>query len=786
MQWIEPVEQILSDNYINAMGGSTLVAQLLNRRGLNNIESALAFTDPDFYKPSSPLEMPDLERAVIRIQAAIRRQEKILVWGDFDVDGQTATTLLVSTLRQLGAQVSYHIPVRANESHGISVPVLKQLLTHLQAPVGLLLTCDTGISAHAAIDFAQDIGLDVVVTDHHEPPPKLPQAYALVNPRLLSEDHPFKTLPGVGVAYKLAEELFHQAGYTEKSLALLDLVALGIIADLAELRGETRYLLQLGLRRLRDAPRLGLQMVMELADLAPSHLSEEHVSYQLGPRLNAIGRLGDANPVVELLTTDDAGRARTLAYQLEGLNNHRQLLTSQVYRGALAMIEQEPALLDHAALVLAHPSWPAGVIGIVASRLVERFHKPVVLIATPEGQAGRASARSVEGLDITALIASQADLLEGYGGHAMAAGFSIQPESISSFRRGLNRVVEKSGLAPERILSIDGMIGFHALTLELVNDLDRLAPFGVGNPLPVFATLGVRLLQQTPVGRNQEHLLLTIEDNQGDACQMVWWQGADELSSTQLPEGFFDIAYTVHGSSYRGSQGVQITWKEYRQSPNQIDSHTARKFSLMDHRQEIHPLPVLKGLLQGSAAGQVVQIWAEAGAKQRLADVLTDKVDNLCNRLELTACDTLVIWSTPAGQYELTQALKRCQPHQVILFGVDPELDGLEAFLKRLVGLVKYVVSNSDGRVNLERLASAMAHRLVTVHTGVEWIAAQGYINLDVSQGGMLLLSHGSSKPDDEENELIMSALGCLKVLLEETAAFRAYFKRVKVESLPW
>ena len=317
----------------------------------------------------------------------------------------------------------------------------------------------------------------------------LPPAYAVVTPRFLPAGHRLSSLPGVGVAYKLAEALFQETGNPAGVEQHLDLAALGIVADVALLTGEARYLLQRGLERLRQPQRPGLQAIYERAGLNAERLTEEQIGFVLAPRLNALGRLGDANPAVELLSTQDVGRARLLALELEGLNSRRRLLTSQVLRAALAQIEQDPSLHAGEALVLAHPAWPAGVIGIVASRLVELLGKPTALIAIPPGEDGRGSARSVEGVDITAAIAGQADLLNGFGGHVMAAGFSIPAENMAAFRRGLSQAVaaQRAALPVERAaalaaLSIDGVLPWGELSLELAGSLERLAPFGAGNP----------------------------------------------------------------------------------------------------------------------------------------------------------------------------------------------------------------------------------------------------------------------------------------------------------------
>jgi single-stranded-DNA-specific exonuclease len=772
--WIEPADFPISEEYSHAIGGHPLVAKMLVQRGLGDIRAAQAFLDPASFLPARPTELPGMEKAANRLEEAIHKYETILVWGDFDVDGQTATTLLVSALGDLGAKVVYHIPVRAEESHGVSLAVLNKILEAPEgARIGVVLTCDTGIEAHEAIAYAGQRGVNVLVTDHHQLPKTLPAAFAIVNPQFLPAGHALGTLPGVGVAYKVAEELYRRALRPEGVEQYLDLTALGIVADVARLQGETRYLLQRGLLALRNTQRLGLKAIMELADLDPSGLSEEHIGFVLGPRLNAIGRLADANSVVELLTTQDTGQARLLAQQLEGLNGRRQLLTNQVYQGALAQIEKSPALLNDAALVLAHPTWPAGVIGIAASRLVERFGKPVVIISTPEGGLGRGSARSVEGVDITAALAAQSELLSSFGGHSMAAGFSIQAERILDFRRSLSRTIEKMGAAPEHELHIDGYLSLSELTLELAADLERLAPFGSGNPPPVLASREVTLKSQAPVGRNQEHLVLTVEDTQGASQRVIWWQGAEELGTSALPEGSFDLAYSLRASTYQGQRDIQVEWVDFRPCDEVIIVETT-PVEVVDYRREAHPLPILSRLL-GEAD---VQVWIEAEAAQRLTVQLGEgRASILRGRLDLVPNHTLVIWTTPPGRAELRLALEKAQPRQVVLFAVDPGLDTMDAFLTRLVGLVKYALQTRGGNINLERLAVAMAHRVITVRRGIEWMVTRGHITVLRESNGELKLARGGQAVAGELEKFAEQ----LKALLNETAAYRDYYKRAKI-----
>ncbi|MEW5868887.1 MAG: single-stranded-DNA-specific exonuclease RecJ [Chloroflexota bacterium] len=772
--WIEPPELNVPAGLQALVGGHPLVAQTLVRRGYGEIAAAQAFLDPEQYSPALPVELPGMAQAVGRLEQAIYQGEGILVWGDFDVDGQTATTLLVATLNALGARWRYHIPVRAQESHGVGLAVLQRLLeAGGDPPVGVVLTCDTGIAAHDAILYAQGRGVEVVVTDHHELPDSLPPAYAVVNPRMLPDGHPLGALPGVGVAYKLAEALYARAGRSGEVEQHLDLVALGIVADVAQQTGETRYLLQRGLAQLRRAERLGLQEIMRLAELNPAWLTEEHIGFVLGPRLNALGRLGDANPVVELLTTQDLGRARLLAEQLEGLNARRQLLTSQVYQGALAQIAQEPALLEHAALVLAHPAWPAGVIGIVASRLVERFGRPVVLIAAPQGELGRASARSVEGVDITAAIASQAHLLEGYGGHRMAAGFAIQPEHIDEFRRGLGRAVERASRPSEAGLVIDGYLPLSALSLELVSDLERLAPFGAGNPALVLASREVHLVSQARVGRGEEHALLTVEDEIGNSQRVVWWQAGDLLQAGGLPEGPFDLAYHARASTYRGQRDVQVEWVDFRQERQVVVVQAAPSLEVIDYRQDAQPVAVLAWLL----AQEPMQVWAEAEAPGRLAERLPEAGRAwLRPRHELEAGPALCIWTTPPDRSTLRSVLERVRPQRVYLFAIDPAASTPEAFLQRLAGLVKYALQSGEQDVLLVRLAAATAQREAAVRLGLAWLAGRGHVVYEELASGRVALrrSQGMLRSEDD------AQMNQLRKLLEESNAYRAYFRRAE------
>jgi single-stranded-DNA-specific exonuclease len=756
--WVEPQSIDLPEELEKLVGGHQLLGESLVRRGLSTYSQARAFLDPAFYKPSAPQDIPDLSKAADRLLRAIKQGETIGVWGDFDVDGQTSTTVLVDSLRQLGGNTRYYIPVRARESHGVDLAALQ---TFIHKGIQVVLTCDTGITAYEAAAYARAQGVDFIITDHHTLPPELPQAYAAVNPQRLPDGHPSGTLSGVGVAYKLIEELCQQSGRPDIAAHQLDLVALGTIADLALLRGDARYLVQLGLEKLRSSERLAVRIMLENADMRPESMTEEHIGFILGPRMNAIGRLGDANPMVEFLTTQDLTQARIISRQLETLNANRKLMCDQVYKAARDQIERSPALLDDPVLILAHPTWPAGVVGIVASRLVDLYHRPAILICTPTGEVGHGSARSVDGINITAAIRDQSRLLNGFGGHPMAAGLAIDPQNIPDFRRGMAKSItaQLAGRQLESKLSIDAFLPLADVHLNLVEQLDRLSPFGSGNPAPILASRGLTLKDWSYLGRGEEHLLLVLEDPQGTLQKVIWWQGdKDGLP----PEGRFDLAYSVRAKNFRGQREIQLEFIDARRDETSpIEIGERQQIEVVDYRGDPNPQAVLSHI----ALEPGLVIWQEG--------------ENLSNfpgqdRSHLTPAANLVLWSIPPGRAVLENGLKTVMPRKIFLFGVTPAVDQPAPFLNRLAGLARYAVKTLSGRVQVERLACATAQREATVWKGLYWLQARGVFSLTEMGEGMILVQEGGL-----ENPAALSILEAeIKYLLQETAAFRSFFLR--------
>ncbi len=771
LEWIEPPDPdpTAVSRLCEALDISELLARILVQRGVDTVAHASAFLSPQRYTPSPPEELPDLVQAALLLQEAIAHGQRILVWGDFDVDGQTSTALLVDGLRGLGAEVDFYIPNRLKEGHGILPESLERELERVRP--ALLLTCDTGVSARQAIDYAKTQGLTTIITDHHDLPPTLPAADAIINPKRLPAEHPLVSLPGVGVAYKLIEHLYAASGRPREAEQFLDLVALGIVADVAVQTHDTRYLLQRGLERLRAPQRPGLQALMQVAGLQAERLSAEDIGFQLGPRLNAAGRLADARLSVELFTTRDPSHARVLAEQLDALNNQRRRETRQIYIAAQEMIARDPSLLDWEALVLARPNWHTGIIGIVAGRLAEQYARPVVLFSMgTDGIAkgiARGSARSAPGYDIGAAIAAQADLLLHYGGHPGAAGASLPEKNIPAFRRRLSQTLRDTHDPSVRPgLRVDAYLPLEATTLDLVRQINRLAPFGEGNPPITFVTRNLHLRSTKILGRTHEHRRLEVEDAAGTTRSVVWWRGAEH----PLPEGVFDLAYQIGLNTYKGKQELQITLQAYRPAEGEAITVERPRRQVLDWRTD-DPQEALARALE---AHPEATVWAEGYRRAESPGATLP---------ELPPNSVLVIYTAPPSPRALQEALERVKPQTLILIGVaPPSYDRTKTVIERLWQLIHYVSAHEEGRTTLSALAGATAQRLETMRLALEYTAARGEVAVEFGRGGTVQLYAEEGRPQPEE--IVKEKFDALRRSIAESNAYRAYFRRAPLETL--
>ncbi|MFN0111067.1 MAG: single-stranded-DNA-specific exonuclease RecJ [Blastocatellia bacterium] len=746
MRWQIPQPVSVSDELRSFVGGHSLVAERLVRSGLTDIALTKAFLDPNAYAVTSPFELPDMNVAVERLQRAINQAEAILIWGDFDVDGQTATTLLFTALRNLGANVQYHVPLRDGEGHGINLPKLREWLAR---GVKLIITCDTGITSHEAVNVASAAGIDVIITDHHLLGDSLPAALAVINPMRLLVGHHLRELPGVAVAYQLI------AALTSSSCdELLDLVALGIVADVAELKNETRYLLQRGLTMMRVATRPGLLALMQSAEINQLELDKTDIGFKLAPRLNAQGRMGNAADSVELLSTLDAARAADLAYQLEQMNARRRLESQLIEDSARNLIERDPSLLDYAAIVLSHPDWKGGVAGIVANRLADAYHKPVVLLCE-ENDKAFGSARSVAGINITDALKSCREKLTKFGGHAMAAGLSLRREDVFEFRRLLSRAVRSmTPAAEEPKLAIDGYVPLKEITREFEQDLRRLAPFGNGNPALTLATTDLRMIRKKKLGRKGDHLELIVADDAGNQQRVLWWNVADRA----LPTGLFDLAYNLQLSRFKNEADLVLEFVDLQVRESeaiQVGDQTVG-YEIEDCRNSDDPHTKLAEVL---AAHPGAIVWREA-----------DSSISGSNRTELKPAETLIVWTSPPGPDEWDVALETVKPSRVVFFGRLPAEVTVESFLQRLGGLLKFALKSKGGETSLQELAAAMAQRIDAVRYGLNWFQRNGQLGIEIRTRGGVSITHNQTN-NDRSDQTSLEKL--LSNVLAETVAYR-------------
>ncbi|MEP7273840.1 MAG: DHHA1 domain-containing protein, partial [Acidobacteriota bacterium] len=620
--------------------------------------------------------------------------------------------------------------------------------------VDVIITCDTGSTAHRAVEFAQAAGVDVLITDHHMLGDTLPAAHAVINPMRLPAGHALRDLSGVGVAWQLMTPLLD----ADDSIALLDLVAIGIVADVATQARDTRYLLQRGLEVMKTTSRPGIRALFDRAQIDPLHLTEMDIGFKLGPRLNAQGRLGDAAACVELLTTDHEARAAELANQLEGMNARRKLETKMIEDGALSMIGRDASLLEYAVLVLSHPDWGSGVIGVVASRLADTYHKPVVLLSENEDMAF-GSARSIPGCNITDAIRANRDLVERFGGHAMAAGLSLKKDAVFDFRRRLSRTVREltKGTAEEPVLELDAYLGLHEVSLGLAEDIRRLAPFGNGNRELNLATRDLRLVRHKKLRQHGDGRELLVEDAFGRRQWVLWWKTRE---GDELPGGRFDLAYNLSISRF----------KKVEASLNLVDFRRLEQDSIeVEARAPALEIEDLSGVPDRRA--RLFEILEEA------ADAIVwrelDPTIEGCTRIELRRAETLLVWTAAPGHTELQSALKVVRPRRVIFFGERPEPMTVASFLRRLGGLAKHVIKRgggASGETTVSILAAATAERDVTVRYGLRWWKETGRMEVAVGADDTVQIwaGPGRSNPIErpELEKLVQNAL-------EETAAYR-------------
>jgi len=552
---------------------SPLLARLLAVRGINSPEEAAAFLHPALSQLHSPYLLNGMQAAVERLERAIAQRETVLIYGDYDVDGTIAVVILKTCIERLGGTTEFHVPHRLREGYGMKDDVIERAA---EAGIRLVISVDTGIRAFQAAGTARRLGLDLIVTDHHLPEgeetSRLPHALAVLNPNQSGCEYPCKDLCGAGVAFKLAQALLTRAGQARLIPSFLKMVAIATIADAVPLRGENRAIARLGLEGLRRPVNGGLKALLQVAKLtAMGHpISASDIAFRIAPRINAAGRMDIAADVVELFTNDDSRRQQELAEKLDKLNGERQSAEARILEQIREELAADGSLQQRHALVLSGEGWHRGVVGIVATRVVEMTKRPALVIAC-EGDEAHGSGRSIAGFHLLRALESEScrKLLTRFGGHAHAVGFSLAPTRISELSEALNRYAQEC-LRPEDLqvaLEVDAEIAPQEITSELVKEVDALQPFGIGNREPVFVARGMRLLQPPRVLK-EKHLKLKMgiaNNSHFRPVDVLGWRMAERLEQLPLQPGTeLDLAFTVEENQHPEFGGLQLILKDLR------------------------------------------------------------------------------------------------------------------------------------------------------------------------------------------------------------------------------
>jgi len=548
-------------NWAEELGLPKVLGKILTQRGITSLAQARDFLYPKYSNLIDPFVFPEMEKAIIRICQALKNKERIMVFGDYDVDGISATALLFLILSHLGAEVSYYLPQRLTEGYGLSKEGMDEAK---RRGVGLIISTDCGMTAVEEANYAKKLGIDLIISDHHLAGDDIPEAYAIINPKYKLEEYPGGELAGVGVAFKIAQALYRRLGLDESELdEHLDLVALGTAADVVPLTGENRIFCKFGLEQIAKSYKLGLKALISLAGLPGKPIGTAQVVFMLAPRLNAVGRLGDAISSIKLLVTKNEKEAFQIAGFLEAENSRRRALDERTQREAEELLQKSGDLSQQKAIVLSKPDWHPGILGIVAARLAESHYRPTILV-TFDQEEGKGSARSIPGFDLFSALKECSHLLERFGGHRQAAGLSVSPSKFADFKQTFLRVTAErltgQDLTPWQ--QIDAELEFKDVNNQLLESLELLAPFGPGNMRPVFVSRKVNKADFPGiVGNNHLKLRVAQAAAEFDAIGFSLGSWAKPIATNS---GTIDLAYVLETNTWNGQTNIQLRIKDLK------------------------------------------------------------------------------------------------------------------------------------------------------------------------------------------------------------------------------
>lgn len=653
----------------------------------------------------------DMPKAVERICRAIDNKENILIYGDFDADGVTSTSVLVKTFEYLGGVVDYYIPDRDAEGHGLNSKALVKLLS--QKKPKLIITVDNGISSVEEVKFINSFGRDVIITDHHEAPDEVPPAYAIINPKAMNaldekltplQIEYLTSLAGVGVAFKVAQAVLEKYNKLSYSYEILPFVTVGTIADLVPLIGENRYFVTKGLELIANGKHYGLKRLLDSAGVnIDNGLTSEQVAFTIAPRINASGRIESVDPAVKLLISDNKQEIDLSIMQLENLNKIRQQMVSQTFEEANT--EWINSKSKDNAIVLANPNWHVGIIGIVASKFVENYYKPTFIMTySEETKTYRCSARGVKELNIYDIITNISDKLDGYGGHQLAGGFTFTTEkaSFEDIKKALNQTVDEmlNGKKLSPSLDVDMELSIDEVDTSLVENISKLEPFGMSNPSPTFVVNNLTLKQKKLMGSTKEHLKLTVETPNG-TMDCVWWSRGDV---PLLVGDKLDIAFAPQINVFNGVTSVQLVLKDVHADGLQEAEEVKQK--VYDHRKKTNILTQVNDYIKGSE--KITSVFAENRDIIESLKPYKYIFESIVNRVNAHKSDVLMFFDYPAEDDIMQSIMQKVAPDAIHYMNYNQKIHGEEGILKTFSGMIKYTCTTLNGEFNITRAASAL------------------------------------------------------------------------------
>jgi len=720
----------------NESGEKSLIKRLLFSRGVKTEEDIREFLNPLEFTPYSPNVFTDMEKAVERLSRAIDNQEKIVIYGDFDADGVTSTSLLYRTFTHLGANVNYFIPDREKEGHGFDTKALVKLMTALKPKV--IISVDCGISDAEAVNFIKSFKIDVIITDHHEAPEELPPAYAIINPKApnaLDETLSAKdilsltSLAGVGVAFKVATGLLQHYGKTDFISEILPYVAVGTVADVVPLVHENRYLVTKGLDLISQGKHYGLKRLIERAGYKVENgLTSETIAFGVAPRINASGRLDTVEEAVKVLISDNPQEIEMAISNLEEFNKIRQNLCQEVFAEADDMVQKEGN--KYPAIVLFNSKWHVGIIGIVASKLVEKYYKPTFLMTySEETKQIKCSARSIEGVHLYDAINSISELLDGFGGHALAAGLSFSPEKypFKQVKEQLLRTVKEmtTGKDLKPFLKVDLELTPDDITVDLVEEISKLEPFGASNPSPVFAIKNLKIKQKRLMGENKNHLRLTVQKDASELTCVRW-----QLGDISLVNGDpLDVAFHPQINEYNGNTSVQLVVDDiHSEFLKEDETESVQKLKIHDHRKKTDILPQVNDYVKNTK--QNIMVFAESKQILDMLKPFKSLSEKIFSREKSAPCDSVMFFDYPADKETLENILRETSPHSIHLMNYDIKYFDDKEFLKTFAGMLKFASNNNAGKVDLRRCASHLGKSIHLIEKLLELFEECGFIHI--------------------------------------------------------